>query len=284
MLSADPFFPAFIAGIESVLAEVGWTLMLSVVGDHAAEQRAYLELGARRVDGFFLTDLRVADERVDMLALRGLAGVTVGTPLAASTMPAVSQDDQAGVSAAVEHLRALGHRRVAYVSGDQQLVHGVRRLQAFRQAMAHDLDPSLAITGDFSPGSGAAATRTLMGARQPPTAIVFGSDPMAVAGVGVLQSLGVAIPGDVSVVGFDGNELGGYLHPALTTVLTDPFRWGVEATRCLLELIDSGSATDRNLPAAQLLLRSSTSAPGGVRPGAGSTEDDRPQPTRQATQ
>ena len=262
VLSADPFFPAFIAGIESVLAEIGWTLMLSVVGDRAAEQRAYLELGARRVDGFFLTDLRVTDERIEMLRLRGLLGVTLGAPLTASTLPSVSQDDQAGVAAAVEHLLSLGHQRVAYVSGDQRLVHGVRRLHAFRQAMAgYDLDASSVVAGDFSPASGAAATRTLMAGRRPPTAIVFGSDPMAVAGVGVLQSIGARIPEDVSVVGFDGNELGGYLHPALTTVSTDPFRWGEQATRCLLELIDHGTAADRDLPSAQLLLRASTGVP-----------------------
>ena len=262
VLSADPFFPAFIAGIESVLAEIGWTLMLSVVGDRTAEQRAYLELGARRVDGFFLTDLRVADERVEMLRLRGLPGVTLGAPLTASALPAVSQDDQAGVVAAVDHLVALGHRRVAYVSGDQRLVHGVRRLQAFQQAMQQrDLDPTAVVPGDFSPASGAAATQTLMAHRRPPTAIVFGSDPMAVAGVGVLQSLGATIPDEVSVVGFDGNELGGYLHPPLTTVSTDPLGWGREATRCLLELIEHGSAADRSLPSAQLLLRASTGVP-----------------------
>ena len=259
VLAADPFFPSFIAGIESVLAEIGWTLTLSVVPDAAAERRAYLQLGARRVDGFFLTDLLVEDERAELLRANGLRGVTIGRPLATCSLPAIDHDDRPGIIAAVQHLLGGGHRRIAYVTGAQHMVHGVRRLTAFTQAMADSgLTPTMVQPGDFSPGSAAIATRGILGAEVRPTAIIYGSDPMAMAGLGVLQASGLRVPDDISVVGFDGNELGGYLHPTLTTVITDPYGWGAAATHCLLSLVRDGAAADVELPAARFEPRAST--------------------------
>ncbi len=90
---------------------------------------------------------------------------------------------------------------------------------------------------------------------------------MAIAGVGVLQAAGLQIPTDMSVIGFDGNEIGAYLHPALTTVATDPYRWGAEAVLALLDLVRTGEAVDRHLPPAELLLRGSTCPPPLPNPG-----------------
>jgi DNA-binding LacI/PurR family transcriptional regulator len=266
VLAADPFFPAFIAGVESVLGVAGRTLMLSVTADAGADEEAYRELGGRRVDGFFLTDLRVVDPRLAWLAGREVPAVTIGRPVTPAPFAAVSQDDQSGVRAAVDHLVGLGHRRIAYVAGDQQLVHGVQRLTAFVAATtAAGLSSDQVVAGDFSAASGARATVELIGRTDPPTAIVYGSDPMAIAGLGVLQAAGIAVPQQMSVIGFDGNELGHYLHPALTTVLTDPLRWGAEAARTLLRVVADPTldprGLDHDLAPAELLLRASTAPP-----------------------
>ncbi|MGI8459220.1 MAG: LacI family DNA-binding transcriptional regulator [Propionibacteriaceae bacterium] len=265
VLAADPFFPAFIAGVESVLSDVGWSLMLSVPFDARDEERTYRQLGGRRVDGFFLTDLRVDDPRPSLLAEREVAAVMIGRPFTDPRFPAVSQDDRAGVRAAVEHLVGLGHTHIAYVAGDQQLVHGRQRLDAFVAAVTTAGLSDDHVIGEFSAASGARATADLLTRRDRPTAVVYGSDPMAIAGLGVLQAAGIAVPATMSVVGFDGNELGAYLHPALTTVLTDPLRWGAEAARTLLRVIElrpsDPRALDYDLRPAELLLRASTAPP-----------------------
>lgn len=263
VLSSNPFFASFITGVESVLSTRGWSLLLSVVPDEDAERDAYRNLAGNRADGFFLTDLRSDDPRPALLAELGAEAVLVGPPQPGTDLPSVNLDDPQGVTAAVEHLVRLGHRWIAHVTGDVRMVHGAGRLEAFRRAMERaGLAADLVRPGDFSAASGAAATASLLAAPVRPTAIVYGSDPMAVAGLKVLQSEGVRVPDDMSIVGFDGIELAEYLNPPLTTVRTDPVRWGVEAARLLCARLAGEPAPDQpELPPAELLVRDSTAAP-----------------------
>lgn len=266
VMAADPFFPQFIAGIESVLAVRGRSLLLSVVADEAAETRTYRRLAdEHRTDGVFLTDLRISEPRIGLLRELGLPAVMVGRATEATPWPMVSVDDRAGITAAVSHLAAAGHGRIAHVAGDVDMVHGRSRLEAFVAAMTQERLASGAqiVTTDFSAGAGARATRTLLDRADPPTAIVYANDPMAIAGLGVISAAGLRVPDDVSVVGFDGTEIGAYLHPSLSTVTTDPYGWGARAAVVLLEQIAGGRVDDVVLPPAQLLVRSSS---GHVRP------------------
>jgi DNA-binding LacI/PurR family transcriptional regulator len=265
IVAADPFYPAFMAGIESVLAEEGRVLQLSVVGDAAAEKRAYRSFATnRRVDGVFLNDLRHSDGRVALLEELRLPAVQVGRLEGPCTLPAVVLDDRAGVAAAVDHLVGLGHRRLAYVAGDPDLQHARNRRQAFEAAVArHGLTPTAVLDTDFTMAGGAAATTSLLETTERPTAVLYANDPMAIAGLGVLQRTGVRVPDEISVVGFDGTELGCHTHPSLTTIRSDPEHWGAAAARTLLVLVAAGSAPDVELAPAELVPRRSTGpAPG----------------------
>ncbi|SDS31504.1 DNA-binding transcriptional regulator, LacI/PurR family [Friedmanniella luteola] len=263
VLAADPFFPAFMAGVETALTERRQVLVLSLVPDAAAETATYRSLAAhRRVDGVLLTDLRHDDDRFPLLAELGLPAVCVGRPDVAGAFPVVNLDDAAGLRSAVDHLVGLGHRRIAYVGGDVGMLHGRRRRKSFLEALArHGLDPVGVVDTDFSAAAGARAVVELLAGAVLPTALVFASDPMAVAGLAVLQRQGVQVPRDCSVTGFDGMDLGRHLHPALTTVEADPLAWGRAAATVLLRLLDDGRADDLELPSAALVLRSSTAPP-----------------------
>lgn len=263
VLAADPFFPAFMAGVETTLTERRYVLVLSLVPDRAAETATYRALaGHRRVDGVLLTDLRRDDGRFALLAELGLPAVCVGRPEGAHSFPVVNIDDAAGLGSAVDHLVGLGHRRVGYVGGDVAMLHGRRRKAAFCEALGrHRLEPAGLVDTDFSAAEGARATTDLLAGPVRPTALVYASDPMAVAGLAVLQRQGLRVPEDCSVTGFDGMDIGRYLHPALTTVESDPLAWGRAAAAVLLRLFDDGRADDLELPAAALVLRSSTGPP-----------------------
>lgn len=262
VIAADPFFPHFIAGVESVLAPRGWTLALSVVADAEVEDRTYRSFADhRRVDGVFLTDLRVREPRIRLLAELGLPYVVIGRPATAVPGPTVVLDDRAGIDSAVRHLAAAGHNRIAHVSGDPALVHGRSRRAAFVAAMQDcGLDPGLVVAGDFSAPSGAAATARLLEDDRP-TAIVYANDLMAIAGLGVLQAVGLAVPGEMSLTGFDGVDIGAYVHPALSTVVANAGQWGAEAARTMLAVLDGAGAADVQLPAATFLDRGSTGPP-----------------------
>lgn len=261
VVSNDPFFPAFIAGVEAVLAPAGQALVVSMVSNDEAEFASYRQLAAHdRVDGVILTDLRRNDPRIQLMAELGLKAVTLGHA-DDSPLPAVSLDDGPGILAAVEHLVGLGHSRIAHVAGPSWLLHGARRAQSFVDAMLeHGLTPDLVVETDFTAPDGARATRELLAGPKRPTAIVYANDLMAIAGVGAAQRAGLRVPGDLSVTGFDGSEVGAYVYPALTTVTTSIEGWGRAAAEELLRSIAGEEPPDIDLAPARLLVRESTSA------------------------
>jgi DNA-binding LacI/PurR family transcriptional regulator len=263
VIGADPFFPSFIAGIESILSEEGRALVLSVVPDEEAELNTYRTLAAdKRVDGVFLTDLRHDDRRFALMTELGLPAVALGHPALSVRMPFVELDDTSGIQAAVEHLVSLGHTRIGHVAGDPAMIHGGRRRNSFSGAMHRaGLDGSLVVETNFSVSQGADATRRLLEESQPPTAIVYANDPMAIAGLGVAQQRGLSVPGDLSITGFDGTDISAYVFPSLTTITSDPVEWGRVAATTLLDQIATGTASNVALPPAQLLVRESTAPP-----------------------
>ncbi|MEU8225774.1 LacI family DNA-binding transcriptional regulator [Kribbella sp. NPDC048915] len=262
VLSSDPFFPAFIAGVESVLAPRGQALVLQVAGD-GSEADGYRRLAQDgRVDGVFLSDLRHDDPRIELLAELGLPAVTLNRPDKDSPFPAVTLDDRPGTSAVVEHLVELGHTRIAHVAGPPAFVHATVRATVFAETLAAaGLQPVAVETGDFTAAGGIEATRRLLALPEPPTAIVYANDRMAIAGLGAAQAAGLTVPDDLSIAGFDDSEIAEYVHPGLTTVRADPFRFGAAAAETLNRVVDGETdVPDVELPPAELVVRRSTAA------------------------
>ena len=274
-LSADPFFGSFISGIETVLSTRGYALMLQVVSDEHSEHESYRQLSANgRVDGVFLTDMRVDDLRPQLLDDLGLPTVVIGPTPADGHWPAVYIDDQPGVAAAVEHLITLGHRNIAHIGGSPEMVHSVSRRTAWERAVSDaGLPPGPCFTADFSAQGGANATNALLDLARPPTAIVYANDLMAIAGMSAAASRGVQVPGQLSVTGFDDAPLSEYIQPALTTVRTDVVGWGRAAARQLLTVIDHEPAGQIDLPAPEFVVRASTAPP--CQQGTGAPNKDR---------
>lgn len=262
VIAADPFFPSFLAGVEDEFSVSGQVLVLAVATPGRQEAETYRGLAAdRRVDGVILMDLRADDPRVDLVRELGLAAVTLGTPDVDSTFPSVTSDDGAGIRLAVEHLADLGHRRIAHVAGPGGMLHAARRRAAFAAAAAAAGARGEIIETDFSAAAGAAATARLLDAAEPPTAIVYSNDSMAVAGIGVAQRRGLDVPRDLSVTGFDDTEIGRHVHPSLTSVATDARGWGAVAARTLLAAIAGDAPAHVRLDDPRLAVRDSTASP-----------------------
>jgi DNA-binding LacI/PurR family transcriptional regulator len=281
-LGADPFFASLITGIETVLSERGYALMLQVVSDERTGRESYRRLAASgRVDGVFLTDMRVDDVRPQLLDDLNLPTVVIGPAPGHGPWSAVYIDDRPGIVAAVDHLVALGHRHIGHVAGPAEFVHGLSRRAAWASAVADaGLVPGTCITANFSAQGGADATNQLLDLREPPTAIVYANDLMAIAGMSTAIGRGVDVPGGLSVTGFDDTPLAAYLQPALTTVRTDVVGWGRAAATRLLALVDGEAGTEIDLPAPEFVIRRSTAPP--RHPGTGAPSKDRrgPAPIR----
>lgn len=245
MLGVEPFFMSFVSGIETVLSDQGFALLLHVTPHADRELATYRSWwSARRVDGVFLTDVRVDDARVPRLREIGLPAVIVGEASEADGMPAVSSDDAGAAAQAVRRLAELGHRRIGHVAGPADLVHTRVRARAIREtAVPLGVTVLEDVHTDYSFEAGAAAARQLLEADARPTALVFDNDLTALGGVQVATRLGLAVPGDLSIIAWDDSPLCRLTTPALSALSRDVAAYGADAARVLLGLVRGENPT-----------------------------------------
>ncbi|RLP77509.1 LacI family transcriptional regulator [Mycetocola tolaasinivorans] len=259
VLELDPFFGGFIGGIESYIDERGFALVLQTSPGASEILERYRRLAAgRRVDGVFLNELEVDDARVPTVQDLGLPAVGIGAD-DAFPLPSVRQDHRPGIDALVEHLTELGHTHFAFVGGPPRFVHSRQRELAWRESLtARGITPGPVVDGGFTYEGGIAAANALLANRTRPTAVICANDLSAMGFIAQAQHHGFDVPGDLSVAGYDGIQLGSYLRPTLTTIQTSPNQIGFEAARLLLQAIDGEPTVDVNVPAAELVIRHST--------------------------
>jgi DNA-binding LacI/PurR family transcriptional regulator len=269
VLEADPFFGAFLGGVESVLNGRDYALVLQMTGESSDALKRYRRLAAdRRVDGVFLLEIQDGDPRVPLLQDLHLPAVGTNAP-DGFPFPSVRQDHTAGIASLMNYLIGVGHTRIAHVTGAPGFIHTHQRERAWRESLAAaGLDPGLALPGDFTFEGGRRAADRLLGVADRPTAVICANDLTAIGLMTRVQELGLAVPDDISVAGYDGIALGSYLRPTLTTVRTAPAEIGAEAARLLLDVIDGDDVADVDIAPAGLLLRDST----GPAPRSGGTQ------------
>jgi DNA-binding LacI/PurR family transcriptional regulator len=268
-LGVEPFFMEFISGVESVLSERSYALMLQMVATQDSEIEVCRRWwGERRVDGVFLTDLQAADARVPAIEALGLPALVVGPPDASGSLPSIWSDDGESVHEIVRYLAVLGHRRIARVAGPAELAHTVIRDRALREACREAGIPEATVVHtDYTGDAGARAARALLIAAERPTAIVFDNDIMAVAALSVAQELSISIPTDLSIVAWDESPLTQVVRPMLSAVARDIPAYGARAANALLSLIAGETVDDIREGYARFVPRGSTCPPPGGRPG-----------------
>jgi LacI family transcriptional regulator len=177
-------------------------------------------------------------------------------------LPSVLPADLLAGRAATEHLIGLGRRRIGMINGQQGLDNPRDRLKGYKQALTtHDLvfDPVLVKPGNWEPSSGFEMAMELMALDEPPDAIFCANDLMAMGCFDALKQLGLRIPEDVAVIGFDDREIARFLHPPLTTLILPQYEMGQTAAELLL---DSASGletrTTRIKVECELIVREST--------------------------
>lgn len=258
----EPYFADVVRGISRQLAETGLRLMFTLAS--TAEERNRLEgyLLGNHVDGALLISLHGEDPLPGHLERSGLPVVLCGAPVGESTVPYVDSDNRGGARHAVEHLLSTGRRRIAVISGPQDMSVGMDRLTGYREALRAAgvaEDPALIEPGDFSEAAGVAATHALLD-RVPDLDSVFAaSDPMAFGALRVLRERGLRVPQDVAVVGFDDSPRAEHSEPPLTTVRQAAETMGREMARLLTARI-AGQSPDppSTVLSTRLIVRSST--------------------------
>ena len=220
-LRADPFFPSFIAGLESVLSEHGHALLLQVGPSTSGARRPTAGWRTRAGSTASSSPTCSSTTRAPLCwPSSGCPAVIVGPALDERVLARRSvSTTPPGSRAAVEHLVALGPPRIAHVAGPREMVHGASRRDAWSETLrAAGLPEGPASRPTSPPSPGAAATRDLLDLAEPPTAIVYANDLMAMAGLSLAVSRGIDVPGQLSITGYDDTEIAAHLQPSLTTV------------------------------------------------------------------
>ncbi len=236
----NPYYPEIARGVEDAASAELYALLFCNTDRRAEKTEFYVNtLLQKRVDGIIIagggTDFTDASTA---FAEYGAPVVFVGRH--GDGGQSVQISNEAAARDATDHLTLLGHRNIAFLAGPRSLTSVQDRLEGYRAALRDaglQADDAVVREGDFGERSGYEATVALLENDPQPTAIFAANDLMAIGAMAAVRDAGLGVPGDVSVVGFDGIELGSYIRPALTTVAIPTYELGAAALRRLLELI-----------------------------------------------
>ncbi|MGA5298964.1 LacI family DNA-binding transcriptional regulator [Nucisporomicrobium flavum] len=251
----NPFYGEIIKGAYEAARRAGYQLVLSHTNESPEEERRTIERELAHVDGVVIASSRMSDS-----ALRTMAKQRP-VVLLNRILPEASclvNDNARGIRRATEHLGALGHVRILYVAGPENSWSDGTRWRALREAAA-ELDLDVRRIGPYEPTvlAGLGAARRV--ARADATAVLAYNDALAIGVMKGLRKLGVAVPEELSVVGFDNILLDELVEPALTTVAAPLYRMGLTGVHTCIALAQGAPMTSTPLVLpVRLVVRRST--------------------------
>ena len=255
----SPFYGSALRGIEEKLLPLGYSpLFVSGQWNAEVETRCMDMLRSRRVDGIIVLNGRLTDKALKTYA-KSLPIVVTGRRLMAPGLVGLYFDNVEGARLATKHLIDLGHRQIAFISGDPRHPDAIDRLQGYRKALEAEgirFDPALVAEGGFFEASGLQALRDLMASRKRFTAIFAANDQMAVGAALGLSRHSMRVPDDVSLIGYDDLSSSLYSNPPLSSVHQSAYELGQLASDVLLQLL-AGQKPEFEVPAPRLVSRES---------------------------
>jgi DNA-binding LacI/PurR family transcriptional regulator len=255
-----------IRAVQDVTSREGYSVVLFDTNERADRQAESLHLLEEQVvDGVILTPARSHDDGLARFVARGNRLVLLNRDVPGLDVDRVMFDNRAGAQAAIRHLLDLGHRRIAYVTGRNEISTVVERLAGYHDALAeHGVvpNPGLVSRVEIEPEAAAEATRRLLDREPRPTAIFTYNDLMAVGALVAIREAGLRVPEDVSLVGHDDILYAPYLQVPLTTVAQPTREMGETAARLLVDRLRGDERPPRTIVlSSRLVVRASTAPP-----------------------
>lgn len=263
----NPVFASCIDALQQRLDEHGFALLVASAGyDAAREVREVRLLLERGIDGLMLVG---ADHPKAVWALlarrRSVPAVVTWTAAPSAPVPAVGFDNRAAARRLVEHLLELGHRRIAMIAGptagNDRAAARVEGVRAGLAAAGITLGPPLLTERPYTVPDGHAAALALLSLPNPPTAIVCGNDHLALGALAGARAMGLDVPRDLSITGFDDLDFAAYAHPPLTTVRVPAAEMGRRAADHLVAAATGAAPPADAVLEAPVMLRASTGRP-----------------------
>lgn len=256
------FFSEVIRGIDVAARQRGYHILVSSSHNDAQEMAAVLRALRGRVDGLVAMS---PDPETGSIS-RALTSDTPVVLLNAATnaRPTIRIDNYSGARSMTDHLIALGHRYIAFITGPERNADAAERLRGYRSALGISPTakrPHIEVPGDFTENSGYEAVPKILAMKPRPTAIFAANDSMAVGALHALREVGMHLPEEMALAGFDDIPMARYITPPLTTVRVDIAELGRRAVETLIASIEGGGAPRKQeVIATTLVVRESCGA------------------------
>ncbi|MGX1307326.1 LacI family transcriptional regulator [Amorphus suaedae] len=263
----NAIFARGLQAMEEELTDHGVTLLVATSHyDHEREARQVRALLARGVDAVALIGQARPDSTYEILRTRGVPFVTLWNRAEDGDTPYVGFDNEAAARAMADLVMDKGHRRIAMIAGvtrdNDRAIARVEGVRAALGARGLDLAAPFLVEAPYELEAAAAAARDILLLPSPPTAIICGNDVLAAGALAGAKDLGLRIPEDVSVVGYDDIDLSFAVDPPLTTVRVPHRRMGRAAAEMLRQMIDGEPVENRCFDFELVIRRSLGPAPG----------------------
>ncbi|MGE3246276.1 MAG: LacI family DNA-binding transcriptional regulator [Beijerinckiaceae bacterium] len=265
----NSIFPPMIRGVEDVLSPHGYAvLVVNTDLNRKREAAAIAALSARGVDGLIVASAEREDATLSALASQGTPVVTVNRRTDDASVSSIINDETEGVRLMLEHLVALGHRRIATIAGNQRVSTGQRRYDAFLRntvEMGLQIGPEqVAFVQAFNEAEGERAMEQLLSGNGGFTAVLCANDRLAIGAISALRRRGLSCPADMSVTGINDMAMVDCIEPPLTTIRIQHYKIGQAAADVLLKRMNAHAEDARPrhliLP-VELIKRASTGEP-----------------------
>jgi LacI family transcriptional regulator len=260
--SANPYFAEVGHSIENAAFEAGYSVILCNTENDFEKESFYMDvLTKKQVDGVIFVTTGEGSDSLKNLAEIGTPTVVMDRDFPGLELDVVLADSFQGGYLATQHLISLGHKRIGCIAGPSSINPSFRRVIGYKQALQAanlDVEPELIMNGDFHPKSGWDVARAMLSQPDAPTAIFACNDLMAIGALRAAVELGLQVPDDLALVGYDDIELASYTNPSLTTIKQPKVEMGLAALNFLLGRIkNKQSAPQRALLPVSLVIRGS---------------------------
>ncbi len=267
----NPFFPELIQGFEDSAIEHNYELLIGSTNYDTRRMEACIRrMVERNVEGVAVMTFGIEGPLLDELVARNIPMVFVDMPVHALRAEALHVDYDTGIREAIEHLDALGHTDIAFITGPMMQRSCVLREEAYikgMQACGLPIEKRLILNADHTLTGGTSAAETLLRMQPRPTAVLCSNDMMAIGVLRRLAAEGIHVPDEISVIGFDDIQLASYVYPALSSVRmsrNDLARGAFSVLRGYIEQPETPSRQSVHIPTRLVVRESSGPAPGAA--------------------
>lgn len=259
---SNTIFSDVVKGIKDEALEEGYHILLFESGNSIEQELEYVELVKEKfADGIILVTARMLKEEICRLSAE-VPLVLACDYVEGYAVPTVSIDNTSAARAATEYLIRLGHEKIGLITGPLDMILSRDRVKGYRQAMLLHEKPIADFyiqEGDFTAKSGYDLTLKFLANHERPTAIFASNDEMAVGAIRACKDKGIAVPAEISILGFDDIPLGTWIEPKLSTVSQPNYDIGKHAIRMLFDIIHKKERSEKQIVLPfQILPRETT--------------------------